>query len=291
MDRECLHYSFAQDPSLSNRLFRLMEAVFPGLTETANFVRELGTSWEEASTPFIYFEKGLAISHVGVLEIPMLLMGESVTVGGIHGVATHPEFRRRGYYRRCMEAALDYCASRYNTLVLTTAQPELYQPFGFRIVREFAFAIQCISRGGTEGFRRLNLQSSGDRALLLKLLSEREPVSRVVGVRSEKALFCFNEGDRPLYYAEDLEAIVDLEIENNRLKIFDIVAKQLCSLDKILERIPQQINEVIVYFSSDRLDVNAEAFPHLLDGDSWLMVRGSFTPKGQPFMLPRSARC
>ena len=293
MNRDSLRHSFVTNPSLMDRLFPLVEAAFPGMgiMDAANFIRELGASWEDASTPFIYFEDGLAISHVGVLEIPMLLMGESVTVGGIHGVCTRPEFRRRGYYRRCMEAALDYCASRYDTLVLTTSKPEFYQPFGFRVVPESAFVIKSISQGGAEGFRRLDLQVSSDRALLFRLLSEREPVSKIVGVRNEKAVFCFNEGDRPLQYAEDLDIIVDMEIEDDRLKIFDIVGKKMCGLDKILERIPQQINEIIVYFSCDRLNVDAEPFPHILDGDSWFMVRGSFPPECQPFMLPRSARC
>lgn len=228
MNQACLQRSFASDPTLSERLFDLLETTFPGINRTAHYIRELGASWESASTPFICFHDGLAIAHVGVLELPLLLMGQPVTVGGIHAVSTRPEFRRRGYYRSCMEAALDYCASRYDTLILTTAQPELYLPFGFRVIEEHAFVTQCTSTNHAEGFRVLNLQTPSAQEVLHKLLEEREPVSSVVGVRNEKAVFCFNEGNNPLHYAEDLDIIVAMEIEGNQLRLFDIVGKKLC---------------------------------------------------------------
>lgn len=291
MNQGCFQQSFTEEPTLSERLFDLLETTFPGISKTAQSIRELGTSWEGASTPFIYFLNDLAIAHVGVLEIPMLLMGQPVTVGGIHGVCTRPEFRRCGYYRSCMEAALNYCDSCYETLILTTAQPELYLPFGFRVIEEHAFVNQCVSTDYTEGFRVLNLQTSSDRKMLHRLLDEREPVSNIVGVISEKAVFCFNEGNRPLHYAEDLDTIVVMEIEGKQLKLFDIVGKELCSLASILERLPQPINEVVLYFSPDRFDINAQPFPHRLEGDSQLMVRGSFAAEAQAFMLPHSARC
>jgi predicted N-acetyltransferase YhbS len=54
-----------------------------------------------------------------------------------------------------MEEVLDYCAYRYDTLILTTAQPEFYEPFGFRVVGEHIFIAKCDSAGSTDGFRLL----------------------------------------------------------------------------------------------------------------------------------------
>jgi len=104
--------SFSEDPTLSQRFFHLLETVFPGVSRTVETARMLGAPWEAASTPFICFHDDVAIAHVGVLEIPMQLMRQTVTVGGIHAVCTHPEFRRRGYYCEVMEEVLDYCANR-----------------------------------------------------------------------------------------------------------------------------------------------------------------------------------
>ncbi len=285
--------SFSDDPTLSQRLFHLIEAAFPGMgiSDIAQHARTLGAPWEAVSTPFVRFEGEMAVTHVGVLEIPMVVMGQRVTVGVIHGVCTHPEFRRRGYFRQVMEEVLEYCASRYETLLLTTAQPEFYSSFGFRVVQEHAFVTKCSSTGHANGFRVLNTQDLDDLKLLHRLLSDREPVSNVVGVVNEKAVFCFNEGTRPLHYAEDLDVIVCIEIEGTRLKLFDLVGTQICPLAAVVERIPQRLDEVVIYFSPDCLEADVQAFPHVLDGDSLLMVRGCFAAEGQPFMLPRSARC
>jgi hypothetical protein len=189
-----------------------------------------------------------------------------------------------------MTAALDYCASRYDTLLLTTAQPELYLLFGFRVIEEHAFITHCASSGHFNGFRVLNLQIPTDQQILHRLLKERETVSNILGVLNEKAVFCFNEGSHPLHYAADLDLMIVMEIENTRLKLFDIVWRQPCRLADILDRISQPIHEVVLYFSPDRLDVEAQPFSHVLDGNH-LMARGPLAVESQAFMLPRSARC
>lgn len=287
-----IQQSFAEDPALIDHLFDLLAAVFPDLDlrKLANTARELGAPWESASTPFIKFEGDRAIAHVGVLELSLQVMGQPVRVGGIHAVATHPDFRRQGHYRTCMEAALEYCNSRYETLLLTTSQPELYQPFGFRVVPESMFVASCSVQEAKPGMRILDLENASDRALLHRLLDTRTPVSDVGGVYPERALFLVNEASRPLYYLPDLDVLLVMHQAERHLSLFDIVSPQIPSLDSILEYIPNSVNEVVLYFSPDKLDVRVQAVPHVLE-DAYLMARGAFAAEGQPFMLPRSARC
>ncbi|MBE9053732.1 GNAT family N-acetyltransferase [Nostocales cyanobacterium LEGE 11386] len=283
--------SFSADTNLSKMLFDLLEVVFPGVSNAAEQIKKLNVTWEAASTPFIRFDGDKVVTHVGVLEIPMQIMKNTVTIGGIHAVATHPEFRRRGYYREVMEEVLTYCDQRYETLILTTSNPEFYIPFGFRIVPEYLFKFQCQSTIGNHGFRVLNFADNQDVKILHRLLENRSPVSNIVGIVKEKAVFCFNEGSKSLYYAADLDLIACMHIENTRLHLFDIVTTQICALREILARISQFIEEVFIYFSPDLLDLgNIPAFPHVLD-EAVLMVRGTFAVEGQKFMLPRSARC
>ncbi|MFQ4144256.1 GNAT family N-acetyltransferase [Chlorogloeopsis sp. ULAP02] len=291
MNQYRFRQSFSEDPRLSDRLFNLLEIAFPGVRDAAARIRKLGAAWEDASTPFIRFHDNLAVTHVGILEIPMRLMGKDVIVGGIHGVCTHPQFRRRGYYREVMEEVLNYCDRRYQTLVLTTAKPELYQSFGFRWIEEHIFTSKCDSKGGIDGFRLLNTSDRNDIQLLHRLLETRQPVSNILGIVNEKAIFCYQEGNNPLYYAQDLDLIAAMKIEDNKLKLFDLVGTQICTLEAILKRVPQPINEVEIYFCPERLDADVQALPHLLDGDSFLMVRGAFPLEVEKFMLPHAARC
>ncbi len=284
--------SFADDPTLSPRLFTLLDRVFPGIGGAAAHARRLGGVWEEASTPFVHFENGEAVAHVGVIELPLILMGKEARVGSIHGVAAHPDHRRRGHYRKVMEEALEHCAGRFATLVLTTEHPEYFSPFGFREVREHRFILRGMGRNAPGGARLLDLSDSTDIALLNRLLETREPVSRVVGVGPEKAVFCVNEGRRPLHYLPDLDTLLCLELEGRVLRLFDVVSPRLPALDAIVARLPRPVDEVILHFSPDRMGVRARSEAYLLDhdGPSHLMVRGGFPPEGGPFTLPRPAR-
>ncbi len=284
--------SFSDDPALSDDLFDLLDTVFPGLRQTAENARALGAPWESVSTPFLFVDDGRLVSHVGVIELPLVLLGRSVTVGSIHAVATHPHYRRRGYYRRLMEQVLEDCEKRYETLILTTENPEYYEPFGFRVVREHFFTARCRAHDPFDGLRLINTKNDGDIALLHQLLKMREPVSHVVGVVNETAVFCFNEGSHPLYYAEDLDVILCMEQEGKKLKLFDLVGPNLPPLASLLERIPQHVEEAVIYFAPDRLAVEAKATPYVLNhnGPSHLMVRGPFIAEGHAFTLPRPAR-
>ena len=140
--------------------------------------------------------------------------------------------------------------------------------------------------------RPMNMREANDIALLHRLLETREPVSNVVGVVQEKAIFCFNEGSRPLHYVPELDVMVCMEQEGTRLRILDIVGPKVPTLAALLEQMSQPIEEVTICFRADRLAVEAQVTPYIFDHDglTYLMVRGPFAPENFPFMLPRSAR-
>lgn len=284
--------SFAEDPEFSPRLFDLLDIVFPGIRGTAEQARSLGASWESVSTPYVREEGGKIVSHVGVIGLDLVLMGNVARAGSIHAVATHPDHRRRGHYRRLMEEVLEDCAGRYDTLILTTEEPDLYEPFGFRVIQEHGFTVTCDSPGGRDGLRLLDTRIADDVTLLFRLLETREPVSEVASLIHDSVVFCFNESRNPLHYAEDLDAIFVMKRVGTRLDLFNIVGQEVPSLAALLERIPEPIDQVAVAFSPDRLGVDARAAPWTFDhdGPSYLMARGPFAAEGTPFTLPRSGR-
>ncbi|HWP41858.1 MAG TPA: GNAT family N-acetyltransferase [Blastocatellia bacterium] len=287
-----MRLSYSSDPELVDRVFDLLDVVFPGAREVADNARAIGASWESVSTPFVYSEDGSVLSHVGLIEIPLILLGQAVTVGSVHGVATHPRRRRRGYFRLLIEEVLEYSAGRYETLILTTEHPEYFEPFGFRVIQEHLYAVRGDWPGGSDGMRLIDVRDPGDIALLHRLLETREPVSQVVGVVNEKGVFCFNEGSRALRYSEDLDVVVCLELEGTRLRLYDIVGPKLPPLSALLDRIPQRIDQVDICFAADRFAREARITRYIFDhdGPSYLMARGPFAAEGRHFTLPRSAR-
>lgn len=288
--------SFADDPTLFDRVFDLLETAFPGLREAAVETRRLGGFWEAVSTPFLHLEDGRLVAHVGLIELPLVLAGRPVPVGSIHAVVTHSGHRRRGHCRALMLEALQYAEGRYETLVLTTEEPPIYEPYGFRVLAEHRFTAAVppgsVSGASGRGLRRLDLGDPADLERLTGLLEAREPVSRVVGCGNARTVFLFNEGHRPLLYTEDLNAVLCMETRGRTLILHDVVAPEMPSLDAIVAALGEPVETVEFSFTPDRLAPGAAFAPEVPDygGPSYLMARGPFAAEGRPFAFPRSAR-
>ncbi len=283
--------AYADDPALLRQVFELLDLAFPGdaLPARERAARALGCCWDALSTPFVRFEGDRAVSHVGLLEIPLVLDGREQVVGGIHAVATHPERRRRGLYRSVMEEALAFADARYSTLVLTTGEPYLYQPFGFRVVDEARFVGPCAAPETPARTRLLERGRASDLALLHRLLETRAPVSLRYGVVRDHVVFGFDEAFSPLRYAEDLDALLVYEVQGTTLRLFDVVAREIPSLRKIAARVPEPLERAEVCFAPDRLRADLAPEPTRLDG-AYFMARGPFPVAAGSFMVPRSAR-
>ena len=281
--------SFAEDPYLESRLFRLLELVWPGITGAAAAAGELGASWSEVSTPFVVETEGEIFSHVGLIELTIVDEGSEVGIATVHAVATHPRHRRRGYFRKAMEELLAFAAPRYPALVLTTEHPEYFEPFGFERVQECAFDVPAERiaasrrRSASRDFRALDLEQQEDVHLLRRLLASREPISRRLGVLRESAIFCFNEARRGLFYSSALDCLASAELVDGGLALFDVVAASLPAIEEVVARWPAELRSCTLHFAPDRLCPSAtprpEVFEH--DGPSQLMLRGTLG-RGRP---------
>lgn len=320
--------SFAGDPAFGVALFDLLERVFPGIGRGVEALRRLGAAWESVSTPYVVREGERIVAHVGLIELPIVLAGHPVAVGTLHAVATDPDHRGRGLFRRLMGEVLDDSADRYAALILTTEHPEYYTRFGFRHVPEHRFvARRGDSRSPEAGRsgamaeswaaqsphpphpsqplppsppsqplppfgRRLDLDDRADLERLHRLLATRQPVSNRVGVGPEKAVFLFNEGRRPLWWLEELDLVACAELDGSVLRLYDLVAPRLPSIEALWARVPAAVSEIHLHFAPDLIAPEAEAEAYVLDhdGPSYLMVRGRFAADGERFTLPRPAR-
>ena len=283
---------YADDPSLCDRVFDLLDTWIPALRGMRDRAERLHWRWEDVSTPFVQERGSRVVSHVGVLEQTWVIDGEERLLGGIHAVCTLESERRKGLYRVLMEELLAHCDERYATLELSTENPEYYEPFGFRRVPEYRFRTRVGSPGGTTGFRPLALGGS-DVELLERLLESRVPISRSFSVVAETAVFKFNEGNgQRLHYCEELDLIAVMSIDaQGALELNDLVAPRIPSLASLLARIASPVREVVFHFNPEQLEVDATA-ERAPDGDV-LMVRGEFPFVGTripPGMIPPSSR-
>lgn len=284
-----------QDLEARRDVYALFDAVWPRLSERIALAERAGAqAWHRVSVPFVAYDGAQPVGHVGVLAIPLMLGGTPVVVGGIHAVGTHPRYRRRGYVRRLLEAALAYCDERFATTQLTTEVPEVFRRAGFRPILQTRVEIAA-PRGRSPGFRPLALDSPADRAILDRLLRRRQPVSRRLSALDPGWLFIFDEvlatgGFTRLHYAEDLDLVAAYEVNDGRLRLYDLVAERLPRLDDVLVRIATPYSEVDLFFVPDRFDVRIVARREAYPGDS-LLVRGPYPDQDGRLVLPPLAHC
>ena len=281
--------NYADDPTLCDRVFELLETWFTGLEEQRQRAAQLGSRGDDCSTPFVCEEQGKIVSHVGLLNMSYVIQGERRQLGGVHGVCTLESERRQGHFRRLMEELLEFCQGRFETLELATENPETYEPFGFRVIPEHRFIASVRSRGGEPGFRPVDGTRPSDLDLLDRLLRTRTPVSNRVAVVGELDVFKFSQGTEGLHYSQALDCFAVFELEGARLVLSDVVAVELPSLEELLSQLAKPVEEVEFRFSPDRFAVAARAEPYCFDGD-YYMVRGPFAAEGKAFMLPPPAR-
>jgi predicted N-acetyltransferase YhbS len=282
---------FSSDPTLSPALFRLLDQVFPGIAGGAARLRGWGAAWEEVSTPFVHRDQqGEVLAHVGLIPLPLVMAGQDARSATVHAVACHPDQRRQGLYAGLMGELLAHAAERFDTLLLTTEHPEYFTPFGFRVMEECAFDLEP-GGSGERLARTLDLDCPEDRAVAHRVLARREPVSKVLGVGPEQAVFLFNEARAGIRFVPELETLLCHEVDGDSLRLFDVAAPRLPSLDELRPWLPAT-RRLELAFSPDRLAPGTPPRPRLFehDGPSWLLVRGSWLAPGTPFTVPRSAR-
>jgi GNAT superfamily N-acetyltransferase len=263
----------------------------------------LGFSWAAASTPFVRWEGGRAVAHVGVLELPLVIAGRHCRVGSLHAVCTDPERRGRGLGRALVREALAACRGRYDTLVLTTLIPEFYAPLGFRPVREHVFVrpLPAVARPGAGG--RPLTERPADLRLLRRLLERRSPVSERLGSLEAGTVFVvallLAWGDLSrVHHHPRLDALTVHAVRDGTLVLYDVVAPALPSLDAVAAAIGGDAHRVVTFFAPDRLGAGfrAEPWDHAraaAAGDDWfagLMALGPLPGEDAGLMLPPLSR-
>lgn len=90
----------------------------------------------------VYIVDGKVVSSLIRAPHELVLNGQVLRTSMILGVCTHPDYRKKGYMKALMEVCLDACEHTEIITLIQAYQPELYTPFGFRMIyRRAAFEL------------------------------------------------------------------------------------------------------------------------------------------------------
>ncbi len=290
--------------SIEPALAGLFGRVWPALPGAIARAQAFGFAWTAVSTAYVRREGSRIVGHAGVVELSLVVAGRRRRLGSVHAVCTEPERRGRGVGRALLEEVVAGCAGRFDTLVLTTAIPDFYRPFGFRAVREHAFAraLPRVPRSPSAGGRVLT-DGADDVRVLRRLLGSRAPVSERLGALDGDVVFVIalllTWGDfSRVHYHADLDVVTVHEVRGRTLVLYDVVGPRIPTLDALAGAIGADADRVVTFFVPDRLGTGFQPEPWdapraAAHGDAWfvgLMARGPLEVEDEPLMLPPLAR-
>jgi GNAT superfamily N-acetyltransferase len=270
----------------------LLEESFPGIKDNILRCELLGFTWE-ASKLFNKEEKGDTLSHVALLECPVLVEGKWHNMGALHGICTKATHRGQGLATELIQEALQWAKERCQTVFLFTEIPAFYEKLSFQRIQEYRFHLSCPHPKGTKLLRPL--VAPQDNNLFLRCFHKREPVSNRLWIKDNGLIASFNTlfATYPLYwsvhYSPAIDGLISCWFEDKTLHLLDVVASKIPSLDAVLDHLPEEIDDIYFYFSPDRFTDEATPQPYLYD-KGHLLVHGEWQTSN-PFMISPLSRC
>lgn len=214
--------------------------------------------WGDTYTCHSYMDGDKMVCNVSASRLDVICQGEVKKAVQIGTVMTHPDYRNRGLARELMQKVLNKYEDTYDFMYLFGDKGALgfYPKFGFERVSQHQYALnpRCFSPAAA-GPRRLLLSDKEDMELLLRLVSERVPVSSTIGVVNDMWLLMFYltgpyRGD--VYYLPHLDVAVVYRLKGETLHIYDVFSQRSFELSTVVQcLLPHNLTGIRVHFTPD----------------------------------------
>ncbi|HHT7191484.1 TPA: GNAT family N-acetyltransferase, partial [Bacillus cereus] len=216
--------NFAMEEPKRERLFLLFEEVFGITSQTLNDFSERGY-WDYTYKALSFLQGDKVIANVAAFSLPLLINGERINAAGVQSVMTHPHFRRQGLMTQLLSKMIEEIDKQCECAFLFTEKPELYTPFGFKVVQENLMTIPYDNnKDKASSLRKLNYYVEEDRELIHETIENSQRISNEFSTLNFHSSVYLNMYDskwnEKLYYSEKLDALIVYEVENEKLKLF-----------------------------------------------------------------------
>lgn len=214
--------------------------------------------WGDAYTCHSYMDGDKMVCNVSASKLDVICQGEPKKAIQIGTVMTHPDYRNRGLARELMNVVMRKYEGSCDFIYLFGDKGALgfYPKFGFEKITQHEFSLdpQCFSPVVLPP-RRLMLREERDMQILLRLVSNRAPVSSTLGVVNDMWLLMFyltGPFEGHVYYLPHLDAAVVYRVKGETLHIYDVFSQYPFKLAAVVEQIlPEGTKSIRVHFTPD----------------------------------------
>ena len=240
---------------------------------------ESGGYWDDAYTPFSFFQGDTIVASVCIYLLDAIIDGETTHLAQISGVGTLPEWRRKGLNRQLTDVGLDWAKDRHDGVFLfadTDAIP-FYQRCGFRPINEYVETMEVTPVPNRGGAVKLDPGSKRELDRIYRYARQRTPVSDTFSVLNAKlVMFHVLYGLRNhVYEIPDLGCLVFYKRDGGCLNIFDIVGERVPRLEELYPYIADGDDKIIEFhFYTDKLGLDETRTRPLVGNNPF--VKGTF---------------
>lgn len=195
--------------------------------------------WDDDYRPYSYFDGDRVVASMCLYTMPAVVQGERCRVAQVSGVGTLPEFRRQGLNRRLHEIALaeQLPAHRFAFLFADDEAIPFYRACGFRPVEAHAPVVALPQAPGrAPEVVQLDVGDAATRENLYRLARESAPVSNVFATVNPKLVMyhLLYRLRAHVWAVPSLEAVVLMRREAERVVIYDILAAEVPTFERLL---------------------------------------------------------
>jgi hypothetical protein len=171
-----------------------------------------------------------------------------------------------------------------------TDSPDLYKPFGFRVLREHYFTASYMHEPGINtNVKKLDFSNEDDFQRITDIFHNKVRLSQYFAPISYWESFAYSSYyHEKLYLVEELDTVIVFEVKEDTLKLYDVVSAKLPILEDICTHIPYPFTKIELYFSPDQF-TTIPLEPVLVNSQDCLMVRGPFSMEKGYFKFPITA--
>lgn len=213
-----------------------------------------GGYFEGDYIPYSYVEDGKVLSNVSVNRMQFMQNGKERNYIQLGTVMTDENYRKQGLARKLMEHVVkqykDKCDGFY--LFANLEALDFYRKLGFKEETEYRYSLKkefCRQEVAGEVFTKVG---EADQAMKQKYLNavRHSAANAALEQVNKFGLQLFYTADlENVYYAEDLDCFIVMEMEADTLLMQSIICKEKVALREVLRRIDQPFEKCILGFA------------------------------------------
>lgn len=285
--------NFRDNELLRNNFFEFVNKIFPGLSFNQWYDKGY---WTGKYIPHSLVKDNQIISNVSISKMKICMEGNFIQGIQFGTVGTLPEYRKQSMSKNLMDYVLDKYEESADLFFLFANDSVLnfYPKFGFEQKKEMVYILKSGIPKSNYKAVKLDIRNKFNFELIKGLLNNRLMLTEIFGSQNYQFITMWhilNVFPENIYYLKDENIIFIYTIENNQLKIWDILFAEPFNISLCLSNIiPHKINikSICFYFPPDQIKFNYDEV--LEDSDSLLFVKGNFPIKGKHFKFPTTAQ-